>query len=71
MDPTDSEHVIYLFIAKSFIFCEINFSELLRKYGGKFFRDFHAFVYVPYVRFLFHGKSKNAFLFPTDLYVNT
>ncbi len=50
MDPTDSEHVIYLFIAQSLIFCAI--SELLRKNGGKFSRDFHALVYVREISFL-------------------
>ncbi len=50
MDPTDSdpdsEHVIYLFKAKSLIFCAI--TELLRKEGGNFSRDFPALVYSMY-----------------------
>jgi hypothetical protein len=56
---SDSEHVMYLFIAKSLIFCAI--SELLRKDGGNFSRDFQVLVHVHEI--LFHENSKNAFLF--------
>ena len=43
LDP-DSEHVIYLFIAKSLFFCAI--SELLRKVVQIFLVIFYAIVFL-------------------------